>query len=176
MPSIVVASKNPVKVQAAQRGFQRMFPEQQFVTSGITVPSGVSDQPMTSRETLHGAITRAQNARQHTPQSDFWVGIEGGVELVDGEMEVFAWIVVLSAQRIGKGRTGSFFVPQPVRELVQQGVELGDADDRIFGQSNSKQQNGSVGLLTDNVLTRTDFYEPAVILALIPFKNLHLTF
>lgn len=52
-----------------------------------------------------------------------------------------------------------------------EGKELGEADDLVFGQTNSKQANGAVGILTDNVLTRTTFYEPAVILALIPFKN-----
>ena len=58
-----------------------------------------------------------------------------------------------------------------VRELVEQGLELGDADDLVFGESNSKQQNGAVGLLTDNVETRTSLYEQAVVLALIPFKT-----
>jgi non-canonical (house-cleaning) NTP pyrophosphatase len=50
-------------------------------------------------------------------------------------------------------------------------MELGDADDEIFGASNSKQQNGAVGLLTENAVTRTTLYEQAVIMALIPFKN-----
>jgi non-canonical (house-cleaning) NTP pyrophosphatase len=30
---------------------------------------------------------------------------------------------------------------------------------------------GAVGILTGDVLTRTTYYEPAIILALIPFKN-----
>jgi non-canonical (house-cleaning) NTP pyrophosphatase len=73
--------------------------------------------------------------------------------------------------KIGKGKTGSFFLPPKVAELIGQGKELGDADDIVFGTSNSKQANGAVGILTGDVLTRTTFYEAAVILALIPFKN-----
>jgi non-canonical (house-cleaning) NTP pyrophosphatase len=46
----------------------------------------------------------------------------------------------------------------------------------VFGRSNSKQQNGSVGILTHDVIDRTAYYVHAVILALIPFVNLQLTF
>ncbi len=176
MQSIVVASTNPVKIQAALNGFQTMFPEHEWCADGISVPSGVSAQPMTSQETLQGAANRAANAREQIPEADYWVGIEGGVDEVAGQMEVFAWIVVLSRTRSGMSRTASFYLPQEVKRLVQQGMELGDADDIVFGRSNSKQQNGSVGLLTGDIVTRLDYYEHAVILALIPFKNQRLTF
>ena len=53
-------------------------------------------------------------------------------------------------------------------------MELGDADDVIFGRTNSKQGNGSVGILTADVITRTIFYQQAILLALIPFKNSNL--
>jgi inosine/xanthosine triphosphatase len=176
MQSIVVASTNPVKVQAALKGFQAMFPERELGAEGISVPSGVSDQPMTSQETLQGATNRAANARQQKPDADYWIGIEGGVEETNGQMEVFAWVVVLSNTLTGMSRTASFYLPQEVIRLVRQGMELGDADDVVFGRANSKQQNGSVGLLTEDVVTRFTYYEQAVILALIPFKNERLTF
>jgi non-canonical (house-cleaning) NTP pyrophosphatase len=48
---------------------------------------------------------------------------------------------------------------------------LGDADDIVFKRSNSKQKNGAVGILTDNLINRTDYYTHAIILALIPFTN-----
>jgi len=57
---------------------------------------------------------------------------------------------------------------------VNSGLELGEADDLVFGQANSKQKNGAIGLLTNDVLNRTTLYEQAVIMALIPFKNPHL--
>jgi inosine/xanthosine triphosphatase len=175
---ILVASLNPVKIQAALVGFRTMFPERQFVASGISVPSGVSAQPMTSLETRQGALNRASAAREASPDADYWIGIEGGCEDNAGELDVFAWVVVLSRDRnrLGISRTGTFTLPQEVAELVRQGVELGEADDRVFGRSNSKQQNGSVGLLTADVITRLEYYRHAVILALIPFKNEKLTF
>jgi non-canonical (house-cleaning) NTP pyrophosphatase len=50
-------------------------------------------------------------------------------------------------------------------------MELGDADDFIFGVSGSKRERGGVGLLTDDRVTRSQFYAEAVKLALIPFVN-----
>ena len=102
----------------------------------------------------------------------YWVGIEGGVEeTVDGEMIAFAWVVVRDHQRVGRGRTGTFYLPPAVTDLIRQGKELGEADDIVFGRNNSKQENGAVGLLTGDVIDRAQLYEHAVILALVPFKN-----
>ena len=47
------------KAQAALNGFQRMFPAESFEILPRPAPSGVSDQPMTSAETLQGALNRA---------------------------------------------------------------------------------------------------------------------
>ena len=168
---VIVASQNPVKIEAVKAGFEEMFSTQSFDFEGVKVPSGVSDQPMTNEETLQGAMNRAHNARKETPDADFWVGVEGGIEKFRGEGETFAWIYVLSDSLSGKAKTGSFFLPKKVFDLVESGMELGHADDMVFGQSNSKQKNGAVGLLTGDVMTRKSLYMPAVILALIPFKN-----
>jgi inosine/xanthosine triphosphatase len=171
MKTVVVASRNPVKIQAALGGFQEMFPEDIFQVLPVNVPSNVSDQPMTSAETLLGARHRAENALAAFPQGHFWVGIEGGVEELDGGLTGFAWIVIRSATLLGKGRTATFFLPSQVANLVRQGKELGEADDIVFNRSNSKQENGAVGILTGDVIDRVKLYEMAVILALIPFKN-----
>lgn len=171
MPVVVIASKNPVKVQAVKIGFERMLPGQTFEFQKVSVSSGVSDQPFTDEETLRGACNRAANAMQISPHADYWVGVEGGVEDLDEGMTAFAWIVVRSKNTLGKGRTGTFFLPPAVTELIHQGKELGEADDIVFGRTNSKQENGAVGLLSGNVIDRAKLYEQAVILALIPFKN-----
>jgi inosine/xanthosine triphosphatase len=171
MKRIIVASKNPVKVKAVTSGFEQMFPGEELQVEMQGVPSGVSDQPMTSEETLQGARQRATNARESLPTADFWAGVEGGVEESENGLEVFAWIVILSRERCGMARTGSFFLPPKIADLVRSGKELGDADDIVFGRSNSKQQNGAIGILTDDAIDRAGYYEQAVIMALIPFKN-----
>ncbi|WP_276496335.1 inosine/xanthosine triphosphatase [Pontibacter litorisediminis] len=168
---VVIASKNPVKINAALDGLQRMFPEAEFVPEPASVPSGVADQPMTEQETLQGALNRVANAKALQPDADFWVGLEGGVEVIGGDLATFAWVVVQDREQTGKARSGTFFLPQKVRKLVEQGVELGEANDRIFSHSNSKQKGGAIGILTHNVVDRRELYEQAVVLALVPFRN-----
>jgi len=172
---LIIASTNPVKVQSAKHGFTQMFPAESITAEGISLPSGVSDQPMTDEETLQGAHNRASNARAAHPTADYWVGIEGGCEEKHGELWTFAWVVVLGGAITGKARTGAFMLPQEVATLVRSGVELGIADDQVFGRSNSKQTNGAVGLLTADLIDRQRYYEHAVVLALIPFKNANLS-
>jgi len=173
---IIVASKNPVKIEAARQGFAKAFPDAELDLSGVSVPSGVSDQPMTDDETLLGARNRAQNARSVRRGADYWVGIEGGIHTIDGSLMAFAWVVVLSEEKSGRGRTGTFTLPEEVATLVREGMELGHADDVVFGRDNSKQQNGSVGLLTNDIIDRTSFYVEAVVLALVPFLHPGLSF
>jgi len=174
MKRVIVGSTNPVKLAAVQMGFSAIFPQESFDFEEVDVPSGVGVQPMTDAETLLGATQRAVNAREVVPHADFWVGIEGGVDTMPFSEEcllTFAWVVVLSKGQVGRACTGAFELPAQVAELVRNGMELGDADDQVFGTQGSKQQNGAVGLLTQNVLTRAEFYAQAVQLALIPFIN-----
>ena len=73
--------------------------------------------------------------------------------------------------KTGKARTASFFLPEKISELIDEGIELGEADDIVFGLRDSKKKNGAVGILTKNVTDRAKYYSEAVILALIPFIN-----
>jgi len=149
----------------------RMFSDEQFTVETIAVESGVQDQPLSDQATLQGAQNRAQKIRTTYPAADYWVGIEGGCDTLADEMIAFAWVVILSQKGLGSARTAHFTLPHQVKTLVESGMELGDADDQVFGRENSKQQSGAVGLLTGDVITRKTLYEQAVILALIPFKQ-----
>ncbi len=171
---IVVASKNPVKINAVAKAFEKVFPSLTVEITGVSVKSGVSDQPNNDLEALKGAYNRAQNAVSLV-KADFWVGIEGGVEDKDFGMEAFAWVVIKGKNgKLGQGKTGIFYLPSQVAALIRQGKELGEADDIVFGKTNSKQENGAIGILTDNIIDRTSYYAEAVIYALIPFKNSQL--
>lgn len=173
---IVVASKNPVKIETAFRAFKAVFPDASCACEGVSAESQVSSQPLSDRETLVGAQNRVVNARSQVPDADFYVGIEGGVEDCDNELHCFAWIVVESKEgKRGKARSAAFIVPPEIRRLIiEEGKELGDADDIVFGGTNTKQKNGSIGLLTNDVITRTELYRHATVAALIPFIHEHL--
>jgi len=167
---VVIASKNPVKINATLEGFAKMFPKQDFTFRSVEVPSGVSDQPMTDDETLKGATNRAQNARDAEPEADFWVGIEGGIHETPEGVEAFTWVYIQGQNIIGKSKSSTFYLPKEVIHLIRSGLELSDACDKVFKKKNSKQKEGMVGVLTGGTISRTEYYVQTVILALIPFK------
>jgi inosine/xanthosine triphosphatase len=167
MQKVIVASLNPAKINAVKSAFQEVFPEQAFVFEGISVPSDVSDQPMSDRETKQGALNRVKNARAAVPDATFYVGLEAGNE----KDITFAWMVIESGNQRGESRSASLMLPPHVVEGVHNGKELGDVMDEEFGTQNIKQKGGAIGLLTKHILTRSSVYHQALILALIPFIN-----
>ena len=169
---VVVASANPVKVRAVRAAFERYFPDQDLDVTSASVPSGVSEQPETDDETRTGARNRAANAAAAEPDADYWVGLEGGVDRYDGELMAFAWMAVRGRNGlVSDARSLTLPLPQAVRALVDSGLELGDANDRVFATVNSKQAGGAYGLLTEGRETRESIYIQTVMMALMPFTN-----
>ena len=169
---IAVGSKNPVKIKAAVLGFEAMFPATTFESQPFEVPSGVSDQPMGCEETLQGATNRATALKELVPHADYFVGIEGGIEVIDNTFFANAWIVIIDVQdNLAKGRSGSFALPPKVKDLVESGIELGHANDQVFNAHNSKQLGGAVGSLTGGLISRQSLYEHAMALALVAFRH-----
>lgn len=89
-------------------------------------------------------------------------------------MQAFAWIMIKSKQYIGKGNTVTFYLPGEIIELIEEGKELGEADDIVFNQNNFQTEERCSRILTENVINRTDLYSQGVILALIPLKHCNL--
>lgn len=75
----------------------------------------------------------------------------------------------------GFSKTAMFLLPPALSSLIlDQGMELGHADDLLFRRTNSKQASGTVGLLTNAIIDRTMYYEHAILLAMIPWMHPHL--
>lgn len=163
---ILVASANPAKIRAVEQCFQVNFPEHPVNVKGISVPSGVADQPLTSEETYAGAKNRLMALKQQA-KADFYVAIEAGL---DGEM-TFAWMLIEHNGKLGKARSASLMLPKAALLALEQGQELGYIMDELFGTQNIKQAGGAIGLLTQNRLSRSGVYQQALTLALIPFLN-----
>jgi inosine/xanthosine triphosphatase len=170
---IIVGSTNPVKINSVLHGFKAMFPQEQFEIKGISIVSGVPDQPEGDEETFRGARQRTEAAFQEVPDADFCVGIEGGIEHKDDETQAFAWVVIRAREgKLGKGRTATFFLPKQIALLIREGKELSAAVDEVFGKEDSKHHKlGSVGFLSGGVVDREGYYAEAVKLALIPFRS-----
>lgn len=193
--TIAVGSKNPVKVESVRRAFAAAFSEEIEVLA-YDVPSGVSNQPWDDQETREGALNRAYAAAiahrtARGASAAFSVGVEGGVEedrvtqmhpssplaaaLPVATVQCFAWLVVLrgATQDVGMARSATVMLPHRITALMRQDppLELGDADDRVFSEINSKQKGGTVVKLTAGLINRTEYYEHAMKLALAPFLH-----
>ncbi len=169
---IVISSNNPVKIAASKAAFAATFPLTDLQFIALNIESGVSEQPGSDSETRLGATNRVNNARQAHPDADFWVGLEGGLEWIDHEPFASAWMVIGDAAgKLGQARTTTLPLPPAVRRLLLEGLELGDANDRVFDTSQSKQAGGAFGLLTHGLMTRQSVYTEALILALLPFSH-----
>ena len=77
----------------------------------------------------------------------------------------------------GYAKTASFLLPPALCTLVlDKNMELGHADDLVFGRVNSKHGSGTVGKLTDGEIDRMEYYVHALKLALIPWVRPELYF
>ncbi|GMI03045.1 hypothetical protein TrRE_jg6245 [Triparma retinervis] len=79
-----------------------------------------------------------------------------------------------SSKKRSFSRTSMFPLPPLMSHLVRSGMELGDADDVVTNRVNSKQGGGTVGVLTNNLVTRSLYYEQAVVLALVSYINIEV--
>jgi inosine/xanthosine triphosphatase len=165
---VAVGSLNPVKTGAARDTLTRIAAHARV--EGVSVPSGVPDQPWGDDETIRGAVARAHAARAAL-DADLGVGIEGGVIAeADGGVRTCAWAAIVSRDgREGVGGSLSMQLPPEVARLVREGLELGHAMDAYSGTYNVKQGAGAVGILTAGLVTRQQAYEVLVAYALAPF-------
>jgi inosine/xanthosine triphosphatase len=74
----------------------------------------------------------------------------------------------------GIAKSGMFVLPQAIVEHINNGLELGEADDIVFSRSNSKHGASTVGKLTNDLINRATFYQHAIVLAMTPWFHPHL--
>jgi inosine/xanthosine triphosphatase len=165
---IIVASQNPVKVEAARKSFAMAFSDQEIEVVAVNAPSSVSEQPMTADETRNGAVNRVKYCQQHH-NGDYYVSYEGGVDVVDGVPSTYAVVCIANAQRLQTGRTATLPLPDQIYQKLKSGAELGPAMDDMFNTVNIKQKGGAIGQLTNGLETRGSIYLSATLLTLSTF-------
>ncbi|MCZ2723166.1 inosine/xanthosine triphosphatase [Marinomonas sp. 15G1-11] len=172
--NVVVGSMNPVKVNAVQKAMSQLYPEHKMHCRGIKAPSGVADQPMTSKSTREGALNRALFCKQQSKpedRMDYFIAFEGGVDLFEDGPATFAYVAILHHEKQSVGCSARLPLPRSIYNDLADGKELGHVMDQRFHTHNIKQQGGAIGLLTNNNATRTSTYTEALILAMAPFLH-----
>lgn len=165
---IIVASKNPVKIEAARKSFATAFADHEIEVLAVDAPSLVSEQPMSTQETRNGAVNRVKYCQQHHC-ADYFVSYEGGVDVLDGIPSTYAVVCIADASRLQTGRTASLPLPNQIYQKLKLGEELGPAMDNMFNTVNIKQKGGAIGQLTNGLETRSSIYISATLLTLSPF-------
>jgi non-canonical (house-cleaning) NTP pyrophosphatase len=148
---------------------------------GEESPSGVRHTPLHRADLMAGARNRAEAlsrvARQRGEPWNYFVGLEGGLDVVEesGARRAFleSWAYVADTSGAGFfGRSGGIVLPELLaRQVVEEGVELADAIDAFAGGHGIRDAQGAWGVLTGNRITRQEAFRVAVIAAFAPFYN-----
>ena len=129
MKKVIIGSTNPVKLETTKEAFALMFPNELFEFIAHSAESNVPDQPFENVETKLGATNRSSDCRKKYPDADYFVGLEGGLEEVNGEYWAFAWMCVQNIDgKYGYGRTSSFLLLQQHQRHRQQEQQLRPAE------------------------------------------------
>ena len=169
MIHIALGSKNTVKIEAVRSAFTQMG--YTFEMEEIEVSSEVSAQPFSDDETIEGAINRAKNAL-HTagPGCDYGIGLEGGVTETPYGVFLCNWGAVVSRTgKVGIGGGHRLQLPEEIATQLRTGRELGDIIDKWAGGQNIRSKEGTIGVLTRNLISRKDMFSDVVICAFAPF-------
>jgi inosine/xanthosine triphosphatase len=167
---IVLGSTSPVKVNATKQAFDTYFDDVEV--KGLPLASGVKAFPTSDKETLQGALNRANEARSLEPEADFSVGIEGGLSKFDRYVLVKQVAVVIKEDVTGIGVSAGYSAPERLlRQLDMASDESRNIIDSYFGRKEILSNEGAIGVVTNGVLDRTRVTKDAVICALTRFVN-----
>jgi len=181
---IAVGSTRKPKLNAVTEALHTMatvlVPYGQCEVVGVEVDSGVGHTPLTRAELMRGARQRAEalvkHARENGEDWRFFVGLEGGFDVVEeeGQRRVFleSWAYVTDGTRGHFGRSGAVEIPEALaHEVLEKGVELSAAIDRFAGEIGIRDAQGAWGVLSSNLITRQEAFRVAVVAAFAPFYN-----
>jgi inosine/xanthosine triphosphatase len=196
---LAVGSKRGPKLHAVSEALEAfssvLAPDAQFEVVGVEVESGVGHTPASREELMRGARQRAETlvqlARENGAAWQYFVGLEGGLDVVQegasaeemrwratlkqyGRRRVFleSWAYVTDGVRGHYGRSGGIELPEALaHEVLENGVELSVAIDKFAGAVGIRDAQGAWGVLSNNFITRQEAFRIAVIAAFAPFYN-----
>ena len=167
---VALGSINPVKVAAVHVVIRKLYNREIGVTP-VAARSGVSAQPWGDIETRQGAINRARRALSEA-HADLGLGLEGGVLQVGSSFFTSAWCAVVDRDGLLSTAGGANMpLPPPLVEALKSGEEMGPAMDRLSGQEDTGRRIGTIGVLTQEYITRQSAFEQVLIYAFAPLLN-----
>jgi len=175
---VLVGSKNPVKIEAANEAFSHYFDN--VNVTGFSVDSKVPNQPVND-QIFEGARNRALELiiinEDEKLGADFFVGMEGAITNQYSRWMACGGMYIIDKKgRDSFGTSSHFEIPDYMANELLTGVEMGVFMDKIMNEENTKQRGGAIGFLTKDVMGRKELYVPGLISALVPFMNEEMYF
>ncbi len=169
---VLIATKNPGKIEGAKQAFEKYFNNVQI--EGISVSSNVGDQPVND-EIFLGAKNRVKNLKEyainHNIEADFYVSSEAGITDLLGEwIDINAVVIEDSKGFQSVGTSQGFPVPNKYIEEIKE-TELGKVMDKIFSGKELGKGKGGISFLTKDEVSRIDLTRNAFIMALTKHIN-----
>lgn len=169
---IHVGSKNITKVAAVQMAvaqYPHLFPNAEVI--GVDVAVDLFGHPKSMAETVEGAIARAQRAHGDSAYS---FGLEGGLIEVPGSVSGYMEVgvcAVFDGTHCKLGFAPAFEWPVKVTEMILRGEADASAAFKKLGYTEHEKlgavEGGIIGFLTDGRMTREDFTQYSIMMAII---------
>ncbi|MCD8509981.1 MAG: DUF84 family protein [Bacillus sp. (in: Bacteria)] len=155
---VYVGSMNPAKVNAVKNVLQ-----QDAVVIPLDVPSSVSSQPMSDKETKEGAINRAMYIIEQE-QAEVALGLEGGIITEEHDtMLLCNWgALVTKEKNVYTAGGARIYLPVDIAEEIRSGMELGKVIDKWAGRNDIRKKEGTIGVLTNGFVDRTEMFQHVV--------------
>lgn len=167
---VAVGSTNPTKIEPVKKVFSHHFKNVKI--KGVTVASGVKDQPMNVDDMFKGAFNRAKNALKKVRGANYGVGIEGGLHKYSyGWFEQSIVVILDKKGDIGIGASGGLVLPNKVINEINKGKNLEQAVDKLFKTKKIGKGIGMFGIFTKGVVTRSEGVRHGVAFALARFLH-----
>lgn len=183
---IAIGTENKPKVEACQKVIGRIYKKLGSHLYPNTIirktSSNVSDMPLSQDEMMAGAKNRAYNLfailSEENIKPDYTIGMEGGFYTKHDEKLNIAttflqsWVYVFNGKKGQWGSSGGVPVPESVYQPVMNDqLELAEVIDRVSGKHDVRSKMGAVGIFTDGIIVRQEFFENALTFAFAPFYN-----
>jgi inosine/xanthosine triphosphatase len=174
---ITVGSINPVKVKAVEEVIKKYARIADAQVLSFSVPSQVSEQPLSLKEIIQGAKNRARNAFNTPLLCNYGFGIESGLfevpESRTGYLESCV-CCIYDGVNYYIGLSCGFEIPPRILDLIlNKGITLSVAcyESGITNSENLGSEQGLIGILTEGKINRKEYTKQSIITALIQIQN-----
>lgn len=177
---IAIGTTNIIKIEAIEETLKEYSLFSEAILSSYSVPSEISEQPMSLEEIIQGAKNRAKNAFNSCEGCNYSFGVESGLFAAEGTQTGYleaCICCIYDGSIFHIGLSCGFEIPPSILEFVlKQQMDLGQACYHSGITTNAKlgAAEGLIGLLTKGRINRKEYTKQCVKTALIQLENTHL--